>query len=133
MNRRVKEWLNFAEEDLHAARVLTKERIFNQSCFHSQQCVEKSLKALIESKQKVPKIHKLVDLLTICIQLDFPLENYRNDFEFIDKFYTSTRYPFIVSMLPGGLPTMEDAEKSLALANKIYEYICQILIESASS
>lgn len=129
MNKRIREWINFADEDLRSANVLLKEGIFNQGCFHSQQCVEKSLKALIESKEKVPKIHKLGDLVEFCLRLGFPIENYRTDFEFLDKFYTSTQYPFIVGMLPGGLPTREDAEKSLHTANKIYDFVRRVLSE----
>lgn len=32
---RAKEWARFAEMDLKSARVLLKEKIFNEVCFHS--------------------------------------------------------------------------------------------------
>ncbi|GFP20871.1 hypothetical protein HKBW3S43_01056 [Candidatus Hakubella thermalkaliphila] len=119
MKRRVSQWLEFADEDYRMAQLAMKEKIYNQVCFHSQQCVEKSLKALIEARQKVPKIHKLGDVLELCLRLGYMLEQYQNDIEFIDKFYTSTRYPFIVGMLPGGLPIEQDAEKALQIADTI--------------
>ncbi|GFP29683.1 HEPN domain-containing protein [Candidatus Hakubella thermalkaliphila] len=119
MKRRVSQWLEFADEDYRMAQLAMKEKIYNQVCFHSQQCVEKSLKALIEARQKVPKIHKLGDVLELCLRLGYMLEQYQNDIEFIDKFYTSTRYPFIVGMLPGGLTIEQDAEKALQIADTI--------------
>ncbi|GFP20696.1 hypothetical protein HKBW3S03_02200 [Candidatus Hakubella thermalkaliphila] len=119
MKRRVSQWLEIADEDYRMAQLAMKEKIYNQVCFHSQQCVEKSLKALIEARQKVPKIHKLGDVVELCLRLGYMLEQYQNDIEFIDKFYTSTRYPFIVGMLPGGLPIEQDAEKALQIADTI--------------
>jgi HEPN domain-containing protein len=119
MKRRVSQWLEFADEDYRMAQLAMEEKIYNQVCFHAQQCVEKSLKALIEARQKVPKIHKLDDILELCLRLGYMLEQYQNDIEFIDKFYTSTRYPFIVGMLPGGLPVKQDAEKALQIADTI--------------
>ncbi len=44
-------WLEFAEIDLKAARALLKEGSLSPVvCFQAQQSIEKSLKALIESK-----------------------------------------------------------------------------------
>jgi len=35
-------WIVFAQEDLKMAELALKEEIYNQACFHSQQCVEKA-------------------------------------------------------------------------------------------
>ncbi|MFH1318346.1 MAG: HEPN domain-containing protein, partial [Candidatus Omnitrophota bacterium] len=48
MKKQTKQWLIFADEDLRVAKIVFKEGIYNQVCFHSQQATEKSLKALIE-------------------------------------------------------------------------------------
>jgi len=119
MKKRVNEWLNLASEDLQVAELCFKEEIYNQACFHAQQCVEKSLKAVIENDRKVPKLHRLIDLLEIVSEINNQLSEDREDFEFLDKFYTSTRYPFIVGMLPGGAPTKSDASKAIELAKEI--------------
>ena len=37
-------WLAFAREDLRMAELALSESIFNQVCFHAQQCVEKAIK-----------------------------------------------------------------------------------------
>ncbi len=127
MKEQVKKWLLFANEDLRVAKLVLKEGIYNQVCFHAQQTVEKSLKALIEKKAKVPKEHRLPKLLKICQELEYDLEKFRNDIEFIDKFYTSTRYPFIIGMLPDGYPTKKDALKSTEIAETILSFIGKIL------
>jgi len=38
-------WLTFAEQDLRMAELALSAAIFNQTCFHAQQCVEKCLKS----------------------------------------------------------------------------------------
>ena len=43
MNEAVERWLAFAQEDMRMAELALKEGIYNQACFHSQQCVEKAL------------------------------------------------------------------------------------------
>jgi HEPN domain-containing protein len=38
-------WFEFARQDLQMAELALHEGIYNQVCFHSQQCVENQLKA----------------------------------------------------------------------------------------
>jgi HEPN domain-containing protein len=40
MNKTVEYWLTFAHEDLRMAELSIREEIYNQTCFHSQQCKE---------------------------------------------------------------------------------------------
>lgn len=120
-------WLEFAKEDLKVAQIIFKENIHNQVCFHAQQAAEKSLKALIEEKEKVPKEHRLPKLCIIALGLGYDLEPLRERLEFLDKFYTSTRYPFIIGMLAHGFPLREDASLALAYAEEIYEFVCNSL------
>jgi len=56
-------WLKFAEEDLKMAEFALKEGVYNQACFHSQQCVEKVLKGFITYRINFSSNHKLSDLL----------------------------------------------------------------------
>ncbi len=44
MNEAVERWLIFAREDLRMAELALVEGIFNQVCFHAQQCVEKAIR-----------------------------------------------------------------------------------------
>ncbi len=44
MNENSKRWLYFAYEDLRVAELVWGQAIYNQVCFHAQQCIEKALK-----------------------------------------------------------------------------------------
>ena len=48
MGKRFKDWLAQAESDLEHAKKSLGMRDYNWSCFASQQCAEKSLKALYD-------------------------------------------------------------------------------------
>jgi len=64
MNTLGNRWLEFARQDLQMAELALREGIYNQVCFHSHQCVEKSLKAQLAHYQKAPpRTHSIVDLL----------------------------------------------------------------------
>ncbi|MFH1318520.1 MAG: HEPN domain-containing protein, partial [Candidatus Omnitrophota bacterium] len=107
-----------------------KEGIYNQVCFHSQQATEKSLKALIEEKSKVIKEHRFSKLSKVCKALKYELDKFQTKLEFLDKFYTSTRYPFIIGMLPQGSPTESDAKTALEFAEEFYSFARYLLGDS---
>ena len=58
-------------ERLHHVRLITPIlRKYQAVCYHSQQCVEKALKALVlEKAAAVPKSHDIVDLRTRVAEL----------------------------------------------------------------
>jgi HEPN domain-containing protein len=60
----VQEWLEFAKTDLKAAELLISDPTLTAAAsFHSQQCAEKVLKAVIESTGlNPPKTHDLIRL-----------------------------------------------------------------------
>lgn len=66
MSEAAERWLVFAREDLKTAQVALREEIFNQACFHAQQCVEKAVKALVakRSANAPPRTHFITDLFT---------------------------------------------------------------------
>jgi HEPN domain-containing protein len=54
-------WLEFAHQDLQMAELALPEGIYNQVCFHSQQCVEKCIKGLLANLGKItPRTHSIV-------------------------------------------------------------------------
>ncbi|MDD2922876.1 MAG: HEPN domain-containing protein [Anaerolineales bacterium] len=66
----IKSWIEHAEDDFSAARVLSKNKppLLFSACFHAQQCAEKYMKALLIFKgKKFPMTHDLnvLDELTI--------------------------------------------------------------------
>jgi HEPN domain-containing protein len=67
----LKSWITYAEEDHKAAKTLMdlKKPLLSAACFHSQQCAEKYLKALLILKDAdFPKPHDLPTLNTLCAQ-----------------------------------------------------------------
>ena len=109
-------WFYFAEEDIKMAESAFKERIFNQTCFHSQQAVEKMLKGFLKAKGIiVPKTHFLVELLKICIKIDKNFQDLWDECAILDDYYIPTRYPdAIPGVLPEELPEEKDAKEALS-------------------
>ncbi len=127
MNEGSNRWIYFAHEDLQMAELALKEKLYNQACFHSQQCVEKLLKGLIQFKGNVhPQTHRLTDLLFSLP--DETLGALRNEIMLLDRFYIPTRYPdALPGSLPEGLPSKKDAEESIAVAGRVDKIVCRII------
>ena len=124
-----KAWLDFARDDLRMAELALKEGIYNQACFHAQQCAEKALKAVIQLKIKVPKVHSLPELGEVCKEQGVHFEKMDERLNFLDRFYTLTRYPFITGMLPEGAPTEGDAQEAIGIASEILRWASSLVEE----
>jgi HEPN domain-containing protein len=127
MREEADRWLSFAREDLRMAELALQAEIFNQTCFHSQQCVEKALKgALVLGGTAPPRTHRLVDifaLLNLPVVTDFAM-----DIRLLDRFYIPTRYPdALPGTLPEGLPNQQDADEALATARQVLEIIEEVM------
>ena len=75
MNEEARQWIAKALEDLHVAEhemaLPPGERILTAICFHSQQFVEKMLKAfLIAHGRQFPRTHNLSFLKALCGEID---------------------------------------------------------------
>jgi len=115
----LKSWVQKAEEDFEAARRLMED---SELClagaigFHSQQCVEKYLKALlIQAGVDFPKVHDIetiVGLMPAGIRPELAPEDQRK----LTDYATILRYP-------GGYepPTRSDAVRAVELARKVRE------------
>lgn len=121
MKDEAKNWIEFASEDLKMAELALKEKIYNQVCFHSEQCVEKIMKGLIlSSGHPHPKSHKLADLLVVLPET--PFDDLREEVLLLDRFYAPTRYPdALPGILPEGLPTAKDAEEAIEIARQVFD------------
>lgn len=66
MRKMIVEWLKAAQDDLQTIEHIIAIKNSHIVAFHTQQAIEKSLKALIEEYEiDIPKIHKLVKLKKI--------------------------------------------------------------------
>lgn len=123
MNKNTNAWLDFAARDLQAARKLVNdEYIANIVLFHSQQCIEKCMKAFLEEYNlNVPKIHgvvKLNELIKENTKIILPVTD--DELDLIDDIYIDTRYPGNFGLLPSGFPTKDDATTLLGIAENVY-------------
>lgn len=119
-------WISYADEDRRMAHLALDAGIFNQVCFHAQQCAEKCLKALLSSTgELLPRTHLLVDLVeALPEQLRAGMVDLRADLIELDQYYIPTRYPdALPGSLPEGLPQAEDAAAALAVANAYYQRV----------
>jgi len=130
MKKGTQAWLEFAARDLEAARkLLDDEYIANIVLFHSQQCVEKSFKAILEEhNQKIPRIHgvtRLYALITKNTDITLPVTG--DELDFIDDVYIDTRYPSNFGLLPSGFPKKSEAKLLFDIAEKLYNAIIEFL------
>lgn len=123
MNEAGDRWFEFARQDLQMAELALQEGIYNQVCFHSQQCVEKSIKGMLANLgRNLPRTHSIIDLL--CLLPEEHLSSLREELSHLDIFYIPTRYP---DALPGslaeGLPGREDAKEAIEAARACWKEI----------
>ena len=122
-----KEWLISAKLDLSNIQYIVQdEHLTPVTSFHSQQAVEKSLKALLTSKQiDFKKIHTLQKLLVLCGE-NIIIDNY-DMLDLLDSLYIESRYPGDLGLLPHGKPTLQDAKEFYNFAKEVFEKVCKLL------
>lgn len=110
MKQLTREWLNSAGDDLIAIGSLIDNPILtNIVAFHSQQAIEKSMKAVVEEfGLSFIKTHNLQTLfLKIEGILSFPVNELI--ISELDRLYLDSRYPGDFGLMPYGKPTLEEA------------------------
>ena len=119
MREAAKEWIKQAEYELNMAEYLLQGGFYKGTCYHSQQCVEKTLKArLLEKGWALEKIHSMERLVSIGgdYNLDFNVTD--DEIVFVDSIYRG-RYPIETGLLPSGEPSKEDGEKAVRIAMRL--------------
>ena len=124
-----KQWLNYAEDDYKAANELLKAKLYNLVCFHSQQSIEKYLKAyLIYNGINPPRVHHLITLIRIISKFSDAFDEFIDDIKTVDMYYIPSRYPDApIGSLPDGMPNEDDAKKALEIADNIRKRIKEII------
>ena len=114
-------WLQYASDDVRGAKILLAEKIYNISCFHSQQAVEKLFKALIAAyDQSIPRTHNLIRLHKICEDLySGKLELDIEKLILLNDVYIDSRYPADFGALPSGQPGEKEANKVYLCAKEM--------------
>jgi HEPN domain-containing protein len=97
MNPLTTEWVDKAEGDLLTAQREYRARNrpnYDAGCFHAQQTAEKYLKAwLQETLLAIPRTHNLVDLVSLCIEVDPTFSILEPELRGLDGYAARTRYP----------------------------------------
>lgn len=121
----VKKWLDMAWEDIRIIDDLIDEKAYGLACFHSQQGIEKSLKAyLLIKSNNVPKIHSIVELIEMCKEYDRQFSDFNESALIIDHYYIPVRYPdALPGNLPEDMPSKNDALESLEIFNNIFGFV----------
>ena len=113
-----REWVEYAEEDLILAKsALRRSKPLTMgSCFHSQQCAEKYLKAILVAQDvEFPKTHDLLILDTLCRDAGVFTGFTKEDLGRLSGYAVRTRYP-------GNQPTPKEAREALAIAMDIRKF-----------
>jgi HEPN domain-containing protein len=128
VKRATSQWLESAEMDLGSIdQIVGREDLTPVAAFHSQQCVEKCFKAVLEEhSQKVPKEHSTLKLYGLVRDL-IPLEADMEILTDLDDLYIESRYPGELGLLPNGKPTRADAQQFYDCAKSVYEQVKRIL------
>ncbi|MBK9007807.1 MAG: HEPN domain-containing protein [Anaerolineae bacterium] len=112
------EWVKYAEEDLILAKsALRRSKPLTMgSCFHSQQCAEKYLKAILVSKDaEFPKTHDLLILDGLCKAAGILTGFTKEDLGRLSGYAVRTRYP-------GNQPVPKEAREALEIAMQIRRF-----------
>ena len=120
-----KEWLRYAKSDLNTA-----DHMFNDvnpketeiSCYHAQQCAEKSLKAFfIIKNMEPPRTHDLIELINHCLALESEFSTIQQNCVFLNPYGVHVRYPNELAV--------DDAITKLAILNaqKVYNFCADLI------
>ena len=116
----VREWLARAQADLHGAEVALagSPLITEHVCFHSQQAVEKALKAfLVHHGVDFPWTHQIGLLLDLCDEQDRSFEQWMAAAVPMTEYAVRWRYPFF-----GPPPSLDQARTALATARDVLAF-----------
>jgi len=127
MRKATGDWIKEAEDELASARILFDHDKYKATCYHSQQSVEKGLKALILEKGEKPgKVHDIMELLSHAKRLGWQITLAMDDAVFLNSIYKG-RYPAEEGLLPHGDPSKEDAARTVKAAGAFIDGVKVVL------
>ena len=127
MKDETKIWLDYSKENLDSAKILIESKLFNPCLQNVQQCVEKSLKALlIENSLKPKKTHSILELKNILLRNRVKVEISDEDCEFLDSIYLPSKYP-VGSVLPYYEADHEICNNGISIAENVFNFVNKIL------
>ena len=134
MRKLARNWLDYARSDLTAARHLSSaEGLGAVASFHCQQCIEKSLKSLLEFHDRtVPRIHDLITLHGQVSEIEtIPLDE--NILRQINDTYIDTRYPLSGLDVVVSEPSSDKVKQFIETTETVLYYVSRIVVPTDES
>ena len=127
MRKATSAWMREAEEELESASVLYEHERYKSTCYHSQQAVEKGLKAVMIEKGKRPeRTHDVVELYNAVTGMGIDSGLSVDDAVYLNSIYKG-RYPTEEGLLPHGEPSRADTERAVLSAKRLIERLHVLL------
>ena len=123
----VRGWLERSQTDLHGADVALAGQplVTEHACFHSQQAVEKALKAfLVYQEVEFPWTHQIGLLLEACAKQDDAFTRLVTTAVPLSEYAVRFRYPFL-----GAPPSPQQARAALDTARQVFQFVVDRLPE----
>ena len=120
-NENIKQWMQKADNDLKTAKhelaLPDDETVTEAVCFHSQQAVEKLLKAfLIFKNEEFGRTHNLELLLQLCGKYD--KDFLKCDIGNLTEYAVNIRYPG-----DSYIPDYEESETAYKIASELRSFV----------
>lgn len=126
MKKIIEEWVRKADADFATASremAAGEDTNFDAICFHSQQCIEKLMKALlIKNGQTPPKIHDLFHLNLLLTPVCPKWSYSHEDLRYLTRASVDFRYP-------GESADKDEATHALEICSKLRTFLHQLLSE----
>jgi len=127
MKEETKKWLDYADENLHSAKILLENDLYNPCLQNVQQAVEKLLKALlVESAIKIKKTHRINELTRILADNGLKVNITEEECDLLDSIYLPSKYP-LESILPDFKPDLKICKQCIATAERVRHSVEKIL------
>jgi HEPN domain-containing protein len=119
------EWIRYAKSDLRMAEMAMGDPgiLYEDACFHAQQCAEKALKALLTHLDiSFPKTHAIEVLLDLLATAGIKVPPVIDEADTLTQYAVQTRYP-------GKWETIdrEETEKAILKAANVLKWIEELL------
>lgn len=119
MNDDVQVWLQYAADNLQAARLLLENGLFNPCLQNAQQAAEKTLKAcLLHLGQNVERTHGIRTLARKA-KLLCTLDISDGQCDLLDSIYIPSKYP-VYSVLPDFVPDTDICRTCIDIAEGLF-------------
>lgn len=123
----VNEWLKRAKSNLERAKAgrTSEDVLYEDLCFDAQQCVEKSLKALLVNLDiEFPWKHDIDVLFDLISKSGIEIPHDLKGAVILTRYAVHTRYPGLAEPV-----SEKDYQEALVLAEKVFNWVSKILKE----